>query len=270
MNKKTLASLMALIITVCIAGCSAEQKSGNETAEKTEETTTVSETTEESVTEAPESETTVPETTVTTSEETTTPDITEITVTLEDKSGIMSGVAETMAPVSDGNGVKFTVIQEDGNVVEVTDSEETLKMLELLGERVRVGEENFGFIDIPVDWDYKSKYELNGTEYLRFGSHDETQMFTMNKCPDESAMDMANQVYDSVEAAKELGFEIVESKTTWMMGKKAYRIDYITGKGNPLRAAYVIETGENECYLLQVMYTDPAVFKLVSTYDTDK
>ena len=263
MNKKTLAGLMALIITVCIAGCSAEQKSGNEAAEKTEETTAVSETTEESVTEAPESETTVPETTVTTSEETTTPDITEITVTLEDKSGLMSGVAETMAPVSDGNGVKFTVIQEDGNVVEVTDSEETLKMLELLGERVRVGEENFGFIDIPVDWDYKSKYELNGTEYLRFGSHDETQMFTMNKCPDESAMDMANQVYDSVEAAKELGFEIVESK-------KAYRIDYITGKGNPLRAAYVIETGENECYLLQVMYTDPAVFKLVSTYDTDK
>ena len=78
MNKKTLAGLMALIITVCIAGCSAEQKSGNETAEKTEETTAVSETTEESVTEAPESETTVPETTVTTSEETTTPDITEI------------------------------------------------------------------------------------------------------------------------------------------------------------------------------------------------
>ncbi|MBR3026095.1 MAG: hypothetical protein IKH71_16805 [Oscillospiraceae bacterium] len=270
MNKKTLAGLMALIITVCIAGCSAEQKSGNETAEKTEETTAVSETTEESVTEAPESETTVPETTVTTSEETTTPDITEITVTLEEQSGLMSGMAETMAPASDNNGVKFTVIQEDGNVVEVTDSEETLSALRELGDLVRVGEENFGFINIPVDWDYTARYELQGTEYIKYGNHEETDMFTLCKCPDTPALTIADECYESVEAAQALGYRIIQSQTTYMMGKKAYRLDYVTGENNPLRATFVVETGENECYLLQVMYTDPRVFKLVSTYDTDK
>lgn len=266
MNKKTLASLMALIITVCIAGCSAEQKSGNETAEKTEETTAVSETTEESVTEAPESETTVPETTVTTSEETTTPDITEITVTLEDKSGLMSGVAETMAPVSDGNGVKFTVIQEDGNVVEVTDSQETLDMIASLGELKRVGEENFGFIDIPVDWDYESRFEIKGTEYLRFADHDRLNEFTMNKA-NNSALTLADETYDLIESA---GYQVMQSKTTWMMGKKAYRLDFMTGVNDPLRTDFFVETGEEECYILQVRYSNLEAFKLVSTYDTDK
>ena len=272
MNKRNLTGLIALIFSICVVGCSTAQTDGNETAENlTEETSAVSDTTEEPATETSESETTVPETTVTTLAETSVPaTITDITVKVEEQTGMMNGITEPADSGNDEHAVKFTVIEEDGTVVEVTDSQETLDMIASLGELKRVGEENFGFIDIPVDWDYKSKYELQGIEYLRFGSHDETQMFTMSKCTDASALTIANEVYDSVLAAKEVGFELVNSGTTWVMGKNAYRIDYTTGKGNPFRATYIVETGENECYMLQIMYTDPAVFKLSSTYDTDK
>ena len=33
---------------------------------------------------------------------------------------------------------------------------------------------------------------------------------------------------------------------------------------------FFVETGEEECYILQVRYSNLEAFKLVSTYDTDK
>ena len=267
MNKRTLTGLTAFIFSLCTAGCSAGQTDGNETAENLiEETTVVSETTEP-VTETSEAETTVPETTVTTLEETSAATtITDITVKVEEQSGLMNGITEPADSGNDEPKVKFTVIEDDGTVVEVTDSQETLDMIASLGELRRVGEENFGFIDIPADWDYESRYEIEGTEYLKFGDHDRLNEFTLSKSYD-SALTFADSAYDSIEAA---GYKVIQSKTTWMMGKKAYRIDFLTGLTDPYRTTYFVESGENECYTLQVRYTKPEVFKLVSTYDTDK
>ena len=265
MNKRTLTGLTAFIFSLCIAGCSAGQTDGNETAENL--TSVVSDTTEEPATETSESETTVPETTVTTLAETSVPaTITDITVKIEEQTGMMNGITEPADSGNDEHAVKFTVIEEDGTVVEVTDSQETLDMIASLGELRRVGEENFGFIDIPADWDYESRYEIKGTEYLKFGDHDRLNEFTLSKSYD-SALTFADSAYDSIEAA---GYQVIQSKTTWMMGKKAYRIDFLTGLTDPYRTTYFVESGENECYTLQVRYTKPEVFKLVSTYDTEK
>lgn len=132
---------------------------------------------------------------------------------------------------------------------------------------MRIGDKDHGFITVPKSWCRFQSDSIDDPAMLQYCDGTENNIITMIKYDNYVAQQVADIVYDRLEADPDA--TITGSRSCEVEGKEAYRIDIEYKAENKYMYTWFIQD-EGAAYYLAVEYTDPDVFELAKTYSTEK
>ena len=143
------------------------------------------------------------------------------------------------------------------------------ELLASLGERVRVGSKEYGFIDVPVNWHRFREEGVPEGEMLQYSNGIGSEVITMRRYQYMVAQQVADRAYDALEA--DPSAEITSSCKCEIEGRSAFRIDvkYKSDLGQDM-TVWTVQGDDSYTYYLAVEYLDPAVFELARTFSLEK
>lgn len=130
----------------------------------------------------------------------------------------------------------------------------------------RVGEENYGFIDVPENWELYEDEALKGSSVIQYTDPDGCNVITMQFFDDSdaitSAMNLGTLLEDSVE---ELTSAVVE-----FGGCKAYQLGGYAVDSQRIMACWIFDGDDGYTHVVSIESNDESILALCDTYLQDK
>ena len=143
------------------------------------------------------------------------------------------------------------------------------ELLASLGERMRVGSKEYGFIDVPVNWGRFKEEGVPEGQMLQYSNSVGSEVITMTRYQYMVPQQVADKVYDMLEA--DPNAEITGSRRCEIEGRSAFRVDckYKDDLGQEM-TVWTVQGDDSYTYYLAIEYLDPAVFELARTFSLEK
>lgn len=130
----------------------------------------------------------------------------------------------------------------------------------------RVGEENYGFIDVPENWELYEDEVLKDGNVIQYTDPDGYNVITMQFFDDSdavtSALNLGTLLEDSVE---ELTSAVVE-----FGGCKAYQLGGYAVDSRRIMACWIFDGNDGYTHVVSIESNDESVLALCDTYLQDK
>lgn len=130
----------------------------------------------------------------------------------------------------------------------------------------RVGEANYGFIDVPENWELYEDEALEGSDVIQYTDPDGLNVITMQFYNDSdavtSALNLGTLLEDSVE---NLSSAVVE-----FGGCKAYQLGGYAAESQRIMACWIFDGDDGYTHVVSIESNDESVLALCDTYLPDK
>lgn len=130
----------------------------------------------------------------------------------------------------------------------------------------RVGEEKFGYIDVPDNWEQVEDTQSNGNNVIMFNAPDQSSIITMQYLRDT----------DAVTSSMNLGMMLDETLTDLTSavcefnGTKAYQLGGLDSETGRIMACWLFDDEKNLTHVVSIESSDEAILQLCDTYMLDK
>ena len=126
----------------------------------------------------------------------------------------------------------------------------------------RVGEEKYGFIDVPEDWDLYEDENLENNNVIQFTDPDGYSVITMQYFSDSDAvtstMNLGMMLENSVE---DLTSEVVE-----FGGVKAYQLAGYAIESERIMICWIFDGDDGYTHAVSIESNENSIFELCDTY----
>lgn len=130
----------------------------------------------------------------------------------------------------------------------------------------RVGEEKYGFIDVPDNWEQVEDTQANGNNVIMFNAPDQSSIITMQYLKDT----------DAVTSSMNLGMMLDETLTDLtsaaceFSGTKAYQLGGLDSETGRIMACWLFDDERNLTHVVSIESSDENILQLCDTYMLDK